>query len=209
MSSNSLLSSQRPSIAAVVLAGGEGQRMGRGEKALVALAGQTLLEHVIARVAPQVDSVAVSANRAFERYRTLTDYPLLPDAAGEQHQGPLAGIARALDFFTGVDWVLTVPCDTPLLPADLVETLLAQAAPDSELVYACDAQRAHYTVALWRPSLAKRVHQALAGGERRLYRVMAQCRAVAVQFDDSAGFTNVNSVEELNAVAARLAAAGV
>ncbi|MGJ8513578.1 molybdenum cofactor guanylyltransferase MobA [Carnimonas bestiolae] len=207
MCAQSFSSSPRASVAAIVLAGGEGRRLARGEKALVELAGRTLLEHVIARVAPQVQALAISANRAFERYRQLTQLPLLADAADEQCQGPLAGIAQALDFFPQTDWVLTVPCDTPLLPLDLVDTLVAHAAPDSDVIYACDAERAHYTIALWRPNLAPRVHRALGSGERRVRGVIEQCRATAVRFEHSAEFINVNGDAELDAVAARLALA--
>ena len=111
---------RREAITGLVLCGGRATRMGGVEKALVPWAGRPLLAHVIDRLAPQVGAVALNVNRQAALYAGF-GLPLWPDA-DDTLPGPLAGWLAALGR-SPTEWLLSVPCDSPLLPADLAARL--------------------------------------------------------------------------------------
>lgn len=115
--------------AGVILAGGQSRRMGGGDKALMPLAGKPLLQHVIDRIAPQVNGLALGVERVSPALAAF-GLPQLADAQ-PGHRGPLNGLLAALRHFAGrADWVLLAPCDAPFLPQDLADRLLACASAD-------------------------------------------------------------------------------
>ena len=195
---------RQDSLTGLILAGGRARRMGGQDKGLLFLAGRPLVEHVFERLAPQVTTVAISANRNLEAYRQLgcpvwTD--TLPDYAG-----PLAGMLAALEHID-TDWLITVPVDTPLLPRDLAARLLAAARK-------ADRPAAVATVAGHQEPAFNLVHRdrlahlagALAGGEHRLGAWLAQQAAVPVDFTDQApAFDNLNTPTDLQRLEKRLA----
>lgn len=120
-SSNIQAPPRREDITGLVLAGGLGQRMGQ-EKGLVRLRGQALAWHALQRLRPQVGTLALNANRQLAPYRTL-GVPVWSDAPADEPQGPLAGMLCGLRHCQ-TEWLLTVPCDVPNFPNDLVERLV-------------------------------------------------------------------------------------
>ena len=112
----------RPTITGVILAGGLGTRMGGADKGLQLFKGQTLVSHIAQRLAPQVDRLLINANRNTSQYADL-GYPLISDLI-TGFAGPLAGLQAALSV-ADTEWVVTVPCDSPNLPLDLVSRLHA------------------------------------------------------------------------------------
>lgn len=178
-------------IFGVILAGGTGQRMGGADKALLALAGQSLVTHVQARFEPQVECLAVSANGDPTRL-SFTGLPILPDATS---QGPLSGVLAGLDWAEGADAVVTVSVDTPFLPGDLVPQLWL--AGNGGLAIAQSGARLHPTCALWPVALREPLRAYLAGGGARL---MEFCKGAALAdfpcapFDP---FLNLNRPEDL------------
>lgn len=195
---------QRGAVDAVILAGGKGERLGRGEKGLALLAGRPMLTRVCDRIAPQVRHGAVCANRCLAAYRQSVGWPLIQDAPVHLGAGPLAGVAAALGYFKQAEWVLVVPCDTPLLPSDLVTRLLDAGSAEHDILYAADHQREHFAVALIRPRVRGALNEALAGGTRRLQDFYAQQRAASVLFEDAAAFININTAAELDALSEHL-----
>ncbi|MDR3391375.1 MAG: molybdenum cofactor guanylyltransferase MobA [Sulfuriferula sp.] len=179
-------------ISGIILAGGESRRMGGQDKGLLPFAGTPLIQHVIQRIAPQVDELLISANRNLARYATY-GYPVIEDD-GNGFLGPLAGMLAGLKAAHG-EWVLTVPCDTPFLPANLVERL-QQAADDVDIVVA-SAGRIHATTMLCRRRLADNLANALADGERKVQNWQAGQRRAVVEFDDEAAFANLNTPQQL------------
>ncbi|MEM7444538.1 MAG: molybdenum cofactor guanylyltransferase MobA [Pseudomonadota bacterium] len=143
---------ERAYIAGVVLAGGLGRRMGGGDKGLRLLAGRPVLDHVIARVGPQVAELAINANGEASR---LADWrlPVVPDPVAG-NPGPLAGVLSGLDWAAelvpGVTHVASFPCDAPFLPLDLV-VRLAEVLNEQEadLVCAHSGGRDHPVIGLW------------------------------------------------------------
>lgn len=188
----------RERITGVILAGGRGLRMGGIDKGLQQLHGRALVEWVFERLAPQVDSVLVSANQNLERYARL-GCVVLPDRIAD-FAGPLAGLHAALGQAT-TPLLATAPCDSPLLPADLVARLhAALAAGDAELAVARTGHRIHRAFCLMRRELLPRLEEFLASGGRKVGLWQASLKLVEVAFDDEAdAFSNINTLEELHA----------
>jgi molybdenum cofactor guanylyltransferase len=180
---------------ALVLAGGRGSRMGGVDKGLQLLDGRPLVSHVIERLAPQAGRVLISANRNLDAYAAF-GHVVLPDTPGLEFAGPLAGMLAGLNAVPEDAWLLTAPCDCPLLPLDLGERLLAAAAPHG-LAFA-QAAREHPTHALLHASLrlplAAHLH---SGGRAVLGWMRAQPHGVA-RFDDEAAFANLNHLADLH-----------
>ncbi len=190
-----------PDVTGVVLAGGQGRRMGGVDKGLVELDGRPMVAHVLARLAPQVGDVLINANQNLDRYREL-GYPVVPDAVGG-FAGPLAGLHAGLTQASRA-FVVTVPCDSPFLPADLVTRLHAALARDrAELAVAKTFDQPHPVFALVRRDLLANLTAFLASGGRKIDAWYAALRVVEVAFDDEAeAFRNINTADELAAAAA-------
>lgn len=187
----------KESITGVILAGGLGRRMGGVDKGLQPLRGRPMVLWVLERLAPQVGTVLINANRNLEQYRAF-GCPVLPDAIAD-FAGPLAGLHAALGAAT-TPLVASVPCDSPYLPGDLVARLAAglQAA-DAELAVARDAERAHPVFCLARRELLPRLAAYLASGERRLARWHETLSTVEVLFEEPGAFANFNTPDDLGA----------
>ncbi|MCP3706697.1 molybdenum cofactor guanylyltransferase MobA [Paraburkholderia sp. CNPSo 3274] len=192
------------SITGLVLAGGRGQRMGGADKGLQMLHGKPLAAHVLARLAPQVGALSISANRNGDAYAalgapwrasvladTLPDFP-----------GPLAGLLAGLRA-AQTEWLLTAPCDSPWLPADLAVRLgHAALARPADIVTATTANAdgevsLHPVFALVRTSLADDLAAYLAAGERKVRAWYARHTVAEVAFADERAFYNINSLQEL------------
>ena len=145
-----------PPTLGVILAGGLSRRMGGNDKALLPLAGRSLVEHVAERLAPQCKSVILNANGDPDLFAPL-GLPVVPDSIAS-HPGPLAGILAALEWSAAhrpdIAWVVSAPADTPFIPRDLVLRLHA-ACNETLKPIACAASgsQVHFAVGLWPVSL--------------------------------------------------------
>jgi len=183
-------------ISGVILAGGQGRRMGGVDKGLQVLGGRTMIEHVIARFAPQVDEIVINANQNLERYAAF-GYTVAPDVTGG-FAGPLAGLQAGLKAAKH-PFVVTAPCDSPFLPLDLVDRL-ASALGDRQLAVAKTGDQAHPVFALVRRDVLEHLSAYLSSGGRKIDAWYASLNVVEVEFDDEAeGFSNINTREELRA----------
>lgn len=202
------------SLLGLVLAGGRSTRMGGGEKPLRPLAGRCLIDHVLDRLRPQVGSLAVSANGDVAAY-SARGLPVLRDE-DPGRLGPLAGILAGLRHAAGrpdVRALLSVPGDTPFLPADLAARLVA--AGSGGLAVAASASGDHPTVALWPVVLESDLAAFLRDGGRRVRDFAARHGASTAAFPQLAmagrtvdPFFNVNTPDDLAAVEALLTGAG-
>jgi molybdopterin-guanine dinucleotide biosynthesis protein A len=187
-------------VTGIVLAGGQGRRMGGVDKGLVLLDGRPLVAHVLARLAPQVADVLINANQNLDRYAAFGP-PVIPDAVGG-FAGPLAGLHAGLTRATR-DYVATVPCDSPFLPADLVARLYAAlAAHAAQLAVAKTFDQPHPVFCLVRRDVLPHLTAFLDGGGRKIDAWYATLAVVEVPFDDEAdAFRNINTAAELAAAA--------
>jgi molybdenum cofactor guanylyltransferase len=198
-------------IPAVILAGGQGRRMGGADKAFLTLAGRPLVAHLVSRLAAQCAPIAINANGDTARFAAF-GLPVLPDSAAGQ-PGPLAGILAALDWAAGIGAgaVVTAAVDTPFLPPDLVLRLAAAAgASGAAIVASSDAagrMRLHPTVGLWPVSARDGLRARLAAGERKVMLWAEALAAGVAEFQPTPHdpFFNINTPEDL-AAAERTAA---
>jgi len=191
-------------ITGVILAGGRGSRMGGVDKGLVPLRGEPMITHVVARLKPKVGALLINANRNQVDYARL-GFPIVPDQFSG-FLGPLAGVASGMQAAT-TPYVVTVPCDSPLLPFDLVARLArALTGEQAEIAVAHDGVRAHPVFLLVRRELGADLLDFLGSGGRKIDQWFTRHRLAVADFSDSAqAFINVNHVEERTALEARLA----
>lgn len=186
----------RADVTGIVLAGGQGRRMGNVDKGFVELAGRPLVAHVVARLAPQVATLVVNANRNANRYAEF-GYPVVADTVGG-YAGPLAGLHAGLAA-AKTDFAVTSPCDSPFLPDDLVERLTAAFdARRIDIAVARTFDQAHPVFALARRSLLPHLAHFLESGGRKIDAWYATLPMAEVAFDDEAdAFRNINTPAEL------------
>lgn len=181
-------------ITGVVLAGGKASRMGGQDKGLMLLDGKPLWEHVADGLRPQVSNIVISANRNLDIYRQ-SGFPVIADTLSG-FPGPLAGLLSVMQQTSG-EWFLFCPCDTPFIPDNLVERLVDQ-RQNAPVVWVHDGDRDHPAVALAHRSLAPKIVDYLASGERRVMVFMRQVGGHSVDFSDTKeAFRNMNTPEDL------------
>ena len=198
---------------ALILAGGLGRRMdapahGAPEKPLVRLGDTSLIMHVIARLRPQVSQLWINANSA-EAYAGL-GCELVPDTI-TGHPGPLAGVLAGLERLVAEDpraCLLTVPADTPFLPADLAARLQQRQAETGSVVCAGSQGQRHPVIALWPASARTALRQSLEAGRLKVGLLLDTLNAVTEGWDSEPDdpFFNVNTPEDLAIAEIRRAA---
>ncbi len=187
-------------ISGLILAGGRAQRMGGIDKGLISFHQKPLIESTIARLKPQVSQILINANRNIAKYAGY-GYPVIMDETPD-FSGPLAG------FFAGLkacktQYLLTSPCDSPLLPTDLVAKLSAEIEQKNlSLVYASSKEAdgkvwTQPVFCLMRANLQDSLSAFLAKGDFKIDRWFKELNSGTVVFEDSIAFANVNTPEEL------------
>jgi molybdopterin-guanine dinucleotide biosynthesis protein A len=191
-------------ITAVILAGGRATRMGGQDKGLVQLAGRPMIAHVLAALAPQVEWLVINANRNLDRYAGFGWPVVRDDDTG--FLGPLAGLAAGLRA-ASTELVMTAPCDSPMVPADLAERLhAALLREDAEIAVAHDGEWLQPVFMLVRRELRDSLEAYLASGGRKIDRWFEHHRVAEADFSDRPEtFVNVNDPEERRAVERELA----
>jgi len=183
-------------VTGVILAGGQGNRMGGVDKGLQPFRGKPMVAHVIDRLAPQVAELLINANRNAEAYGGF-GYRVIADEI-EGFAGPLAGFERGLAHASR-ELVVTVPCDSPFRPADLVQRLRgALLSAGAQLAVAKTGDQAHPVFSLMRRDVHESLRAFLSSGQRKIDKWYAALKVVEVAFDDEpGGFLNINTREEL------------
>jgi molybdenum cofactor guanylyltransferase len=182
-------------ITGVVLAGGMGRRMASVDKGLVVFRSKPMVAHVIERLAPQVSSLIINANRSVDAYASF-GYPVLSDAISG-FAGPLAGLHAAMRVCT-TQWLVSAPCDSPFLPLDLVARLFEAVQRDSAEIAVADSDNVAQPVfAMYNAALLPSLEAFLNSGERKIDRWTAKHRVANVAFTDAHAFANINTIEEL------------
>lgn len=190
-------------VTAVVLAGGRATRMGGQDKGLVEVAGRPMIAWVLDALRPQACRTLVNANRNLDAYRAFGCEVVEDIEPG--FLGPLAGLATGMAHAT-TDYVVTAPCDSPMVAADLVARLyVACSSGNTDIAVAHDGRRLQPVFAAARRSLQADLRSWLASGERKIDRWFARHRVAEVDFSDEADtFANINDPDERAALEARL-----
>ena len=197
-----------PPIAGVILAGGLGRRMGGGDKPLLTIGGKTMLAHVVARLAPQVERIVINANGDPARFSAY-GLPVAPDPI-EGFLGPLAGILAGLRWAAAslphARFVASVAGDTPFFPPDLVRRLSEASGGDARTIaLASSSGGTHPVFGLWPVALADELEAFLNSGESgKILSFVDRYTRIEVAFDDIAlagggsadPFFNVNTPED-------------
>ena len=190
-------------ISAIILSGGRATRMNGVDKGLVLLQSKPLIQRVIERLTPQVDEILINANRELAQYKAM-GYPVLQDEV-EGFLGPLAGFSLGLQHAKH-DYVLTVPCDSPLLPVDLVQRLMAALVKyKAEIAVASSDDNIHPVFCLCKKAVLPSLTAYLQQGERRVSAWQKSQQYIEVDFSDcNEAFTNLNTFEDLAALELKL-----
>lgn len=209
-------------LVGVILAGGEGRRMGPGAlKPLRLLAGRPMVAHVVERLRPQVMDLVVIANDPAPAFRTL-QAPVIPDPPDIERRarkdgrklGPLAGILAGMEWARAhhphAGWILTAPADVPFLPLDLTVRLCGlMHVPEPDVLMVRHGRRREHTIAVWSVKLAADLRQAILEDGVRRVEDFARRHAFTelVWPDGPAAFLNVNTPVEFSLAERRLAQA--
>ena len=190
------MSAVQSGISGIVLAGGQGRRMGGVDQGLPLLRGRPMVDWVLERLSPQADEILINANQNLETYARF-GHRVIPDEIGG-FAGPLAGLHAALGA-AAHPLVVTVPCDSPFLPLDLAARLRAALeARGAELAVARTGAQPHPVFSLVRRSVRNHLTSFLAAGGRKIDAWYATLKVVEVAFDDEAdAFSNINTRDEL------------
>jgi len=186
-------------ITGLVLAGGRGSRMGGVDKGLQNHRGLPLALNALLRLQPQVGHLMVNANRNLSAYEAM-GAPVWPDALAD-YPGPLAGFLAGLEHCE-TPYLVTVPCDTPNFPSDLVARLAeALVAEHAEIAMAATREAGVVQVqpvfCLMRATLMESLVAFTQSGQRKIDRWTGQHRCATVVFDDADAFYNANTPDEL------------
>ena len=189
----------REHITGLILAGGRGSRMGGVDKGLQLHAGTPLALHALTRLRPQVGRVMINANRNLEAYAAF-GAPVWPDADSD-YSGPLSGFLAGLTHCE-TPYLVTVPCDSPLFPLDLVQRLAAALVQrDAEIAMAATREGGALQVqpvfCLLKTDLRESLIRFTQTGQRKIDKWTAQHRCVEVPFIEAQAFANANTPDEL------------
>jgi molybdopterin-guanine dinucleotide biosynthesis protein A len=189
-------------ISGLILAGGLSTRMGGHDKGLQLLDGRPMVRHVIERLQPQVGSMLMNANRHLDDYAAF-GLPLVSDVISG-YAGPLAGLHAGLSQ-CGTPYLVSVPCDCPHLPIDLVSRLGdALISSDAQAAYAVtqnENQTEHHPVfCLLKRDTLDKLNDYLNNGGRKVITWLLSLDHAQVPFDDRAAFLNINTPDDLSAI---------
>ncbi|MCD6026351.1 MAG: mobA [Solimicrobium sp.] len=197
------------SITGLILAGGQAHRMQNRDKGLQKLDGKSLVAHVISRLAPQVATIVISANRHLEIYEQFgfgvyVDTNFFSFSKTEpNYVGPLGGLEIGL-IHCKTPYLLTVPCDSPFLPTNLASRLLESLQQKkADIAVACTGEppitRTQPVFCLVKSTLLAPLQQYLASGGRKMDGWYGQLTIAQVYFQDETEFRNINTLDELHA----------
>ncbi len=187
------MTSDQRKFSCIILAGGQGRRVGGQDKGLLEYNHKKLISHVIAAVKPQTNEIIISANRNIEIYKQYADQVISDTTAG--YQGPLAGLYATLTHCKQ-DWVFVVPCDMPFLTTDVFHRLAA--ANDNRKIYIAASGERLQPVFLLQRSLHASIGSALDQGELRLMRWISALKPGIIRFPENRTFSNFNTRESLS-----------
>lgn len=180
-------------VSCIILAGGEGKRVGGVDKGLLEYRGKPLIEHVIKKVSPQVDDIVISANRNTKRYELYSQKVIIDESVN--YLGPMAGINAALPHCQH-DRVLIVACDTPFLPSDMINRFIS-GQTGAQLHIASTNKRLQLAMLIHK-NLHDSISHSLNEGQLRLIQWAKSQQPEIVEFEDGSAFKNFNYTDDFD-----------
>jgi molybdopterin-guanine dinucleotide biosynthesis protein A len=189
-------------ITGLILAGGRGTRMGTVDKGLQQFRGEPMVQHVMKRLAPQVQQLMISANQNLDVYRSF-GIPVWSDETPD-FAGPMAGLEAGLRHCT-TPYIVTAPCDSPFVPADFVARMRdALEANNADLAIAVtgagNTRQVHPVFCLAKADLLPDLTAYLQNGGRKVQTWYGRLKFVEVHFADEDAFRNINTLDELRSL---------
>ena len=190
-------------ITGVILAGGKARRMHGQDKGLIELAGVPMVQYVLDAICPQVGQVIINANRNQDIYAHY-GFPIIADESGD-FCGPLSGMVSCLNAIETA-FMVTVPCDSPFIPKDLVGRLHLQLLEDdADISVAHNGERLQPVFTLIKTSLLDSMQNYLNSGERKIDKWFEQHRLAITDFSDQPDtFININTQEDLSNIESKI-----
>jgi len=185
------------SITGIILAGGLARRMGGVDKGLIPFLGKPMIAHVIDELKPQVADILINANREIGQYQSF-GFPVMQDTI-EDFAGPLAGLHTGMKH-AKTEFILSVPCDSPLLPNNLaIHLMKALQTNNADIAIAKTGEQTHPVFCLCRTSLVSDLEKFLTDGGRKVEDWQKRHHLTMVNFDDqSMAFSNINTMNDLS-----------
>lgn len=182
-------------ITAIIIAGGKGSRLGGVDKGLMLYQQKPFIEHILQRLQPQLSNISINANRNQQQYSRY-GYPVFSDILSD-YQGPLAGFVTAMSSIN-TPYMLTLPCDAPYFPNDLVTRLIStQHQQQSDMVVVHDGERPQFMYALIAVSLYPHLVDFLQQGKRGVGQWYRQHNMALADFSDQPNaFININTEQQ-------------
>lgn len=187
-------------ITGIILAGGRAKRMDGQDKGLIQLMGRPMISHIIEQLSPQLDNIIINANRNIDEYSKFS-YQVISDQNSSNFHGPLAGMLsgmRACD----TEYILSVPCDTPFLPADLCSRLLNKLLENNaDICVVHDGKRLQPVFALINTKLQESLQDYLDSGDRKIDLWYQQHQMITADFSDYKNISmNINTPDDLKSL---------
>ena len=189
----------KENLAGLVLAGGQGSRMGYVNKGLVAFHSGYLIDNIIALFKAECDYVALSANQDLEQYKQY-HIDTWPDQTAFQHCGPLAGVMSCVPHFPEhIEYIQVAPCDSPFLNASVIHTLSdALNKLNTNAVYVKTQSQIYPVIFQFKRTALPMLNAYLSHpGKYSIRKWLALIDAHAVEFKDEALFSNINDIDTL------------
>lgn len=186
-------------VTAAIIAGGKGERMGGKDKGWLNIHGQPIIERILHSIQPQVQHIVINANRNISAYQQY-NYPVVRDPVSD-FSGPLAGFSAVMNI-AKTDYILTLPCDTPQIPAQLVERMWqGLVSSNANIAVAHDGERIQPMTALIATHLRPSIEAFLAAGDRKVALWCRQQHATLIDFSDQPEmFFNINTEQQLQRI---------
>ena len=185
-------------ISAIILAGGQGRRLGGKNKGLLNIKGETFVARLLSNLSTQTKTQIISANNDIVQYQQLNRTVIQDE--NDNYQGPLSGIISCQEEIR-TDLILTLPCDSPLVPLNLTKKLLSSYNQNAQtrLCVVHDGERRQNLFMLFHRDLLQNMQQYFQSGERKVQNWIDQQDFIEVDFSDQAiSFTNINKESDMS-----------
>ena len=189
-------------IAVVIMIGGKSSRLGGGIKSLIKINKKKIFDIILERIQPQIDNIIVNSNiedQDISKYK----FPIIKDVK-QGYLGPLAGIHAGMQWLNKqnpeVDWLLTLPGDTPFIPLNLVSCFKEKINQDSKIILAKSNDKIHPIIGVWHTSLLKSLNEHLESGTRKILEWAENHPLEFLEFKEKGydPFFNINTQIDIN-----------